>query len=113
MTKWAGDAYRDIIMERERIEHELARAGTHSMFYKAFLRAGSLVTANGEADDEIRPHDAICGELDTRFRAMLAAGIRQRRPSDGHEPFIIELSASEEEQLVQRGRRVGLRGRGR
>ena len=93
MTEWAGDAYRD--MERERIEH--VRAGTHSMFYKAFLRTGCLVTANGEADDEIRPHGAICGELDTRFRAMLAAGIRQRRPSD-HEPSITELSASEEEQ---------------
>ena len=49
MTKWVGRAYRELEARR------IAAAPGQDIFYKAFLRTGALVTADGTADEEIRP----------------------------------------------------------
>ena len=92
MTKWAGEVYRELEAEREEFE----RKGERSRFYKAFLRTGCLVTADGSGDDQIKPHSSIVGDLADKFNSILEVG-RQRAPLRPRESFIIELSASEYE----------------
>jgi hypothetical protein len=63
LTAWAGDAYRQLEVEREKCEtaRETWLAGDkkepepeRSLFYKAFARTGNLVTVDGSLDEEIR-----------------------------------------------------------
>jgi hypothetical protein len=49
LTRWAGETWRELEEERKQAEER----GEHSVFYKAFLRTGCLVTADGSGDDQI------------------------------------------------------------
>ena len=87
LTQWAGRAYRTLEEERQRCEV----AGERSLFYKAFLRTGCLVTRDGTGDDEIHPHAEINGDLYTRFRGMLLPP-----PEEKDQEFVINLSEHED-----------------
>jgi hypothetical protein len=74
LTKWCGQAYRELEEEREAKEGPWLAAMLDpptwpepwpepSRFFKAFLRTGCLVTRDGSQDEEIRPHQEIKGEL--------------------------------------------------
>ena len=69
LTEWAARAYRELEVARETAERE----GRPSLFEAAFLRTGCLVTVDGTADDEIRPHTSIVDALATRFKAKIRA----------------------------------------
>ena len=69
LTEWAARAYRELEVARETAERE----GRPSLFEAAFLRTGCLVTVDGTADDEIRPHASIVDALATRFKAKIRA----------------------------------------
>ena len=108
LTKWAGRAFQELEAEREKREAACAAleaagepvpAEARSLFYRAFLRTGCLVTADGTGDEEIKPHREIKGEVEVNFRSILSTH-RAARPRDDDDldaPFIIEVSESDEE----------------
>jgi hypothetical protein len=101
MTQWAGRAYR--FLEEERVMKEEARlldpTAPHSCFYLAFLRTGCLVTVDGTGDEEIKPHNSIIGDLETKFRQGLATPeALQARLCSSDGSFIIELSEEDGEE---------------
>lgn len=60
LTKWAGQAYRQLEEERKAAERESTEnpdtAEKRSIFYRAFLRSGCLIDINGKYDDDIQVH---------------------------------------------------------
>jgi hypothetical protein len=99
LTKWAGRAYRHLEAERGAAEQQWLADPVNnepSRFYKAFLRTGCLVTADGTNDDEILPHREIKGELLTKFHSLIYPP--QPHRAQGNEwDGLIHLSESESE----------------
>jgi hypothetical protein len=77
LTKWAGDAYRELEEEREALEEPClpgVEGAEPSRIYKAFLRTGCLVTRDGTQDDQIRPHREIKDKVMDDFQELLSKG---------------------------------------
>jgi hypothetical protein len=100
MTTWAGRAWREL--EEQRIERELAcvndATAERSMFYRAFLHTGCLVTADGTDDHLITIGKAVKGDLLDALRAGIMTPEQLAPQVMIDEEFIITLSSTDEEE---------------
>ena len=55
------------------------------------------MTADGSRDEEIKPHHGIAGDIEDKFKQLLESGRRSPPERQLSIPFIIEVSASEDE----------------
>jgi hypothetical protein len=103
LTVWTGNAYRQ--MEEEREKREAACAldpqAPRSLFYRAFLRTGCLITSDGTGDDQILLNRGVSPAQLASFHNHLRtpAALQREAAADAvrDNNFIIELETDSEE----------------
>ena len=67
LTKWAGQAWREIDAKRRADE----QAGLNSGIYNAFLHTGMLATCDDTLNNNIHPHASIKGDFAVKFDRLI------------------------------------------
>ena len=91
LTKWAGDAYRQLEEEREQCEQACAGqtdpdTKERSLFYRAFLRSGCLVDIDGKYDEHLHVHADLpkgTAFLNTAYEAAIPVTQPHAEVDDG------------------------------
>ena len=90
LAKWCGQCYDEL--ERKRCALEAAGREEESIFYRAFLNTGCLVTADGTGDDQIQ----VLEKLQASKPGLKIDTVAQARQRE-QENFIIYLDSDADE----------------
>lgn len=92
LMQWCGQCYDELERRRKALEEQGKEE--ESIFYRAFLNTGLLVTADGSDDDQIRVLEKLRNGGAPEARIDSVEQARQRQGED----FVIYLSDDEEDE---------------